>query len=252
MDEAASDVYGVMNIGPSFGLNLVVFFAALLAGDASAQPALRTFSGPDPISGFLDPHPTDILRPHLILGATEALQELRAGRRDQYAADLRALAELTAGGADTVVIQGLLPIRRGVRFPVNVRLPLDAMQTAAERVGSFIATAALSALGGNSIQALETWDDADEDSALRIAENMRSDLSVAGQGDDAALLAAATVAAFDDPDSYNTITARLNEALDTSFATDPYWGAPQADRTFLRTEVLPEGSPELRGYVTVG
>jgi hypothetical protein len=128
---------------------------------------------------------------------------------------------------------------------------MELMQTAAERIGALIAGSTFVALGGNSIQALETWDDTDEETALRIAGNMKADRSVAGQGDDAALLAGATLAAFDQPGSYDTITARLNQALDASFATDPFWGTPRPDRSFVITELLPDDSPELAGYVTI-
>lgn len=98
------------------------------------------------------------------------------------------------------------------------------MQASTQHVGSLIASSALAVLGGNSIQALETWDDSDEDTARLIAQNMTVDLPVTGQGDDAALLAGATITAFDKPGLYDTIIARLNEALDASFATDPYRG----------------------------
>src|SRR4051794_9824689 len=59
IDESASDIYGVLNIGPSFGHNLGVFFAALNAqgsGDTTGPPRIRTSSGPDQ-RGTLDPHP---------------------------------------------------------------------------------------------------------------------------------------------------------------------------------------------------
>ncbi len=253
MDEAASDVYGVMNIGPEFGLNLVAFFTALWERiKPTGNPTLRTSSGPDPRSGVLDPHPTDILRPYLIKGAIEALQALSAARRTQYADDLETLAQITAGGAATVEIQGLVPTGPSVGLRFNASLPIDLMQTAAQHVGSLIATGALQALGGNSIQALETWDDTDEDTARLIAQNMTANVAVAGQGDDAALLAGATIAAFDQPGSYDIITARLNEALDASFASDPYWGTPRPDLSFMRTKLMPKGSPELEYYLTVG
>ncbi len=75
---------------------------------------------------------------------------------------------------------------------------------------------------------------------------------MAGQGDDAALLAGATLAAFDQPGAYDTITARLDEALDASFASDPIWGTPTPDRSFVITELLPDDSPALQGFVTIG
>jgi hypothetical protein len=250
MDEAASDVYGAMNIGPGFGLNLVAFFAAMWERlKPTGKPTLRTVSGADQ-SGMLDPHPTDILRPYLVMGAVEALQGLSADRREEYSQDLQTLAQITAGGATTIGIQGRMPTGSGASLPFNATLPMDVMQASAQHVGSLIASSSLAALGGNNIQALETWDDPDEDTARLIAQNMIANISVAGQGDDAALLAGATIAAFDQPGLYDIITARLNEALDASFASDPYWGTPSADRAFIQTELMPENSPELERYLT--
>lgn len=251
MDEAASDVYGVMNIGPGFGLNLVAFFAAMWERlKPTGTPTLRTFSGADQ-SGMLDPHPTDILRPYLILGAIQALEALSADRRNGYSQDLQMLAQLTADGATTIKIQGRVPVGPSASLPVNATLPIDVMQAAAQHVGSLIASSTLTALGGNKIQDLETWDDSDDDIARSIAAAMLANTSVASQGDDAALLAGATIAAFDQPGEYDTITARLNEALDASFASDPYWGTPSPDHAFIRTRLLPENSPGLDQYLTV-
>jgi len=251
MDEAASDIYGVMNIGPEFGINLVASIAAMWERlKPTGKPTLRTLSAADK-SGMLDSHPTDILRPYLIMGATEALRALSADRRNEYSQDLQSLTQITADGATTVQIQGRIPVSPGASLPFSVALPMEVMLASAQHVGSLIASSALEALGGNSIQALETWDDSDEDTARLIAQNMTAGLSVAGQGDDAALLAGATIAAFDQPGVYDSITARLNEALDASFATDPYWGTPRPDRSFIQTELMPENSAELEHYLTV-
>jgi hypothetical protein len=252
MDEAASDVYGVMNIGPTFGLNLAVFFAAIGERDnPTGRPSLRVTSGPDE-RGVLDPHPTDILRLDLIAGATQALSGLGVGRRDSFVADLEQLRAICAPGATTITIQGLLPTGPGVGVPIRTQLPIAPMQTAARQVGNYIATAKLAALAGKSIQELETWDDTDEEASRRIADGIHGNRSVVGAGDDAALLAGATLAAFGDPSGYDVVTARLDEALDSSFASDPYWGTAMRDPILLRTVVIAEEAGELAGYVSVG
>jgi hypothetical protein len=53
-------------------------------------------------------------------------------------------------------------------------------------------------------------------------------------GDDAQLLAGATLAALNKPDTYTAINSALNDALDFSFANDPIWGTPKPDPIFLR------------------
>jgi hypothetical protein len=77
---------------------------------------------------------------------------------------------------------------------IKEKVPLRAMQLAAKKVGKFIATHRLSAYSGSSVQDIETWDDADERIATRIAQYLRSDKSVIAQGDDAQLLAGANLA----------------------------------------------------------
>lgn len=131
MDEAVADVYGLLNVGPQFALNLTAFFSALTARafiDAGRQPPplpfMRTDSlerDPDNGDFNMDEHPTDTLRIHL---------------------------------------------------------------------------------------------------------------AIAGVGDDAQLLAGATAALAADPGSYDAVTKRLNDALDTSFARDPIWGPSAPDLMF--------------------
>lgn len=251
MDEAASDVYGIMNIGPSFGANLAVFFTALIAqGSKSDSPVLRSTSGAG-ADGQLDPHPTDLLRLHLAIGAIQSLAQLDQAIRDSYVQDLQNLADWCSGGATTIELQGSLTIGTGVSRPLRVSLPIGSIQAAASQVGQFIATSKFAALGGHSIQEIETWDDNDEAAAKAIADAHQAGQSVIGAGDDAQLLAGATNALFSKPDLYDAVTAAISAALDHSFEIDPLWGKPQPDPIVFRGRVLPIGDPKLRGYVVI-
>ena len=253
MDEAASDVFGVLNIGPSFGLNLAVFFGALNAQGSRPRgnaPTLRTRSDPDQ-QGNLDPHPTDLLRLHLIVGVVESLQGLSQQRRDAYSADLLRLAEICAPGASRIELRGNILGGPGVRIPVNATganaIPLTVMQNAARRVGSFIATATLSSLGRHSIQDLETWDDADEETALRIADAIGRGASITNSGDDAQMLAGMTLALFSNASLYQSATQLINDALTSSFSHDPIFGLPHPDPAYQRVVFREEdgdGAPQ--------
>jgi hypothetical protein len=243
MDEAASDVFGVLNVGPAFGFNLAVFFGALNAQAEQPHgqaPTLRTQSGSDD-QGNLDPHPTDLLRLHLILGAVESLKGLSQQKRDEYSADLLRLAQICSPGAKSIELQGNILGGPGVRIPVNAvgskALPLSIMQDSARRVGSFITTATLTSLDKHSIQDLETWDNADEDAAQRISTAIKNNKAIANMGDDAQLLAGITLALFDAPNLYQTATKLLSDALDLSFSQDPIFGQPHADPAYLRTSL---------------
>src|SRR5262249_9820273 len=161
----ASDVYGLLNMGPEFALNLALNLITYFAGlNGDPVPSLRTDSGADE-TGQLDPHPTDILRVHLAIGVIESLVNLADSTRNQYIADLESLAVLCGHGATRVQLSGIL---REHDFMVDVQntIPLADMQEAARRVGAHIATASLKALGkdraSHGVQEIETWDDLDE------------------------------------------------------------------------------------------
>jgi hypothetical protein len=236
IDEAASDVLGVLNMGPGFALNLGVYFAAWSDRlNPTGKPILAHWnvcSGfPETTRNWLGVHPPQILRPYIAKGAVEALRGLSEDRRKQYADDMVRLTSLT-GAEDQahIILAGIGDTPLDTRWHVAERVPMKVMQASAERVGGLIAAGMFGALGGedgHSLQDLETWDDVDEDIALGIADNLKANRSVAHHGDDAALLAGANIAAFDQPDAYDTITAQLNEALSASFATDPFWGWEQ-------------------------
>ena len=238
MDEAAADIYGVMNVGPIFGHNLAVFFSALNApAGKTSSPSLRTQSGFDSNDPqkLLDPHPTDLLRLSLIQGAVQSLTGLAKGAITSYSADYDALAKICAPGATKIDIAGNVLLGPGQHVPVQASFPLADMQDAAFKAGAFIATAKFNALSQHSIQDIETWSDLDEQTAQSIATALKNNTSVAGLGDDAQLLAGANIALFADPSLYVSVTQLLNGALDESFANDPFWAKPQPDKAFYRS-----------------
>ncbi|MFM0336868.1 phosphorylase family protein [Paraburkholderia fungorum] len=236
MDEAAADIYGVLNIGPSFGLNLAllltIFIGQMRGLSPADAPTLRTDSGADD-RGVLDPHPTDILRLSLIQGAVEALTSLTLSTRQAYSDHLANLAHELAPTAREVNLTGYARVPSGESMSFDGFLPLSTLQESARSVGAMIATARLQALGGSSIQDIETWDDADENAAVTMAGRLASGVSIVGLGDDAQILAATTLAALRAPDAYDSLSMLANSALDDSFSTDPYWGSARPDKLFL-------------------
>lgn len=254
IDEATADVYGLLNIGPQFAFNLAAFFAALnerAQPGALPLPSLRTDSGADE-QMRLDPHPTDIVRLHLAIGAIENLTGLAAADKDRYIADITSLAHLCAHGATTVTLQGDIAITRDHWVRVHPSpLPLTQLQDAARRVGAFIVTAKLQTLGGHSIQDIETWDDDDEATAQGIATAFQGPANAASLGDDAQLLAGATAVLLTRPDLYDSVTQQLATALDQSFATDPIWSRLQPHVVYQRYRPLPPTSPEWQFATTI-
>ncbi|MDB5384815.1 MAG: hypothetical protein JWM11_461 [Planctomycetaceae bacterium] len=244
IDEAASDVYGLLNIGPTFAVNLSSFLTTLISqsqpGTAAAIPILRSDI---PLNGnsLLDPHPTDLLRIHLALGAVEQLHGLSVSQRTSYIEALTNLAETCAGGLTGITLTDFStrpPTPRG-------ELPLADMQDAARQVGGLIADSKLNTLNGHSIQDIETWDSSDESIAVLIQTALATDKSIAGLGDDAQVLAGATLALLDNPTpaQYDIVTRRINEALDASFDADPVFGSTLPHHSVFIAKIGATGTP---------
>ena len=158
--------------------------------------------------------------------------------RQQYIDDLTALATLCAGGATAIQLQGNLPSGSSRSSPVvqlDESIDLSVMQQGAIAVGALIANTKANALGGHNIQELETWDDLDEQAAQRIATALAAGNSVDDMGDDAQVLAGATIALSAKPKSYDQINPLIKSALTKSSNRDPIWGSPIPDATFVRT-----------------
>ena len=240
IDEAVADVYGLLNMGPTFPLNLSAFLSAFIyrsyAGTGQTPPpptSLRTSSGPsDSDRGDMDEHPTDILRLHLAIGVVESLLRLSQAAKQQYSADIAKVAELAANGATHVDLSGHVQISHSDWRQIDVRVPLSDAADAARRVGAFIATAKLGALRNKSIQDIETWDDSDESTAANIADRIQQNQSIVGAGDDAQLLAGSTIAMLSQPGLYEAATGLLEHALDDSYNSDPIYGLLSLDRMF--------------------
>jgi hypothetical protein len=254
MDEAVADVYGVLNIGPQFALNLAAFFSALNAAGAKKfnqpipqLPSLRTESGPrDPKHNDfqLDEHPTDLLRLDLAIGVIETLTGLADGAKQQYIANIRQVAIASAQGANQILLDGILPVDQHTGINLQqVKLPLADMQDAARKVGAFIATTKFAALDNHSIQDIETWDDLDEQAAQNIASKLLASEPIVNLGDDAQLLAGANAALLVNPDLYDAVTNALSDALDASFAQDPIWAPPARD-SILAPHRIPRTGPK--------
>lgn len=252
-EETFADVCGILNLGPTYGISLAAYQAAILhaiekkngfSSDSSVR--LRMWSGVPPSlrKGLsrneelppvaLDPHPTDILKLHVLIGAVENLVFLPDGQKKQYTTLLQQIAEACANGQPNIEVYGSVQDGSSDKWIRVAKgdLRLTDMQIAARRVGAYIATAELNALGRRTLQEIETWDATDEDAAQHIAKSLRQvdgekAIDLDGMGDDAHLLAGATLAFMESPEKYKRITEALMDALENSYLKDPIWGVSQ-------------------------
>lgn len=249
-EETFADVCGVLNLGPSYGISLAIYHAALLhalAEQKEFEPSsgLRMWSSripPQLLKAFpslveedlampeLDRHPTDILKLHVVLGVIDNLSFLREDQRREYITLLEDIVKDCANGQTMIQVYGTVQDGASdnwVRM-VERQLPLAKMQEAARRVGAYIATAAFDALGRQSLQTIETWDRTDESAAQTIAHSLKDKPSWIGDmGDDAHLLAGATLAFIENPNKYKAVRDALMNALEKSYLRDPVWGGSQ-------------------------
>jgi hypothetical protein len=160
------------------------------------------------------------------MGVTAQQTGLSSASKTAWLVQLQEISKEAGNGVTTIDVVDVDSGR------VVQALPLSMMAQAAQAVGDYIVTAKLNALGGHSIQDIETWDDVDEAAAQTIFAAAKAEKSLIGLGDDAQLLAGATMAFYDNPAGYDAITGVLDDALDDSFARDPVFAPPSALRIF--------------------
>jgi len=246
MDEVVADVYGLLNIGPTFAHSITAFLAAFrnfpLGGGLTipkvSMQSVSEFYSP------LDVHPTDIVRLHLAIGTIETFAGLAPATRNAYIADIKQLADLCGSGS-TVRLFGYASVDGGSSVTFNATVPLADLQESARQVGRYLATAKFAALDNHSIQEIETWDNADETRAQAVNAALAAGQPIGHLGDDAQLLAGATLRLLEAPGDYAAVTAALEAGLDQSFATDPIWSIPQAEHIlmFQSPSMIPPDPP---------
>ncbi len=237
-EEAAADVCGILNMGPSFAYGAFLFYTAL--SPMIEVPPRRPSPGKPPKlnnsgltlygSKVIDYHYAQVLMPHLLMGAIEHLYDLAPKSRFQHIDTLMQLDELCTTGQRTLDFPpgALVPASAEKNIPLQAKYDLKGMRASAHAVGAFIASAKFSALNKNSLQALETWDDADEERSQLISDRLQrgqalDDLLIddkADEFDDGCLLAGAIFALLAKPGSYADINRSLGKALELSYRTD--------------------------------
>lgn len=241
-EETGSDVCGVLNLGPAYGLGAIVFHTTVVrtardifehrspdGGDhhQTHEPILDT----QPNSQLpIDAHPIAALIPYVIIGATEKLTTLNESTKTRYISQIQKLAKTCTPYRKTVDLTDYVITDGPGRFvKFGASLPFDVLKESALAVGRHIASTKFLSLRNTPLQEIETWDDADEKVSHDIANTLANDALAlndikqenGSSPEDAQILAGAILAAFRRPDRYDIINDTIGEAFDRSYDDDP-------------------------------
>jgi hypothetical protein len=202
IDETASDVMGILNMGPAAAMGLIVYFRALNAA-YTGDEHLRS-DGPDD-----DPHPADILRGYL---AAETVGLLKFDARAKWKAALLRETE-----------KDVAPIRLGgIVVPKNV-----AIESAA-RVAKTLVQHKCHALENQPLGQIQNWRNTDERKVSFVRSVLRGQTAVAQfEAQDlyaAYVVSAATMEALDTGANLHGIFIKMMELLKILHNINPAWG----------------------------
>jgi len=153
IDETASDVMGILNMGPAPAAGMIPFFRAFLKHSNKAEKLRSTGPG-------YDEHPADILR---VMLAAAVVQGLSFRNRTLW--------------SEAILTEGLKDIDRIVIDDTVIVDPATA-QRSALIVASTLMKTSFATLANHSLQDIQDWTDHDEDivADLRDKLNKEKDL----------------------------------------------------------------------------
>jgi hypothetical protein len=202
IDETASDVLGVLNLGPAAAIGLIAYFRGIRAA-FGAGPALSNRGA------AADPHPADIVRGWL------AAETVRLLEFSGAAAWADAIARETDKDAGTINLAGHKATR------------VQAKKSAAI-LARTIATDRLAALDGHAFAEIQTWRDGDETLASKLKPSLTSQNGLPSdyaEGTYAAhVVAAAVMAALEKNAAIPVIFDRMQSVLKAMHDGNPSWG----------------------------
>ena len=202
IDETASDVLGVLNLGPAAGIGLIAYFRGINA--ALGWGAKLSSEGPSD-----DPHPADLVRGYL---AAETVRLLLFSGATAWA---NAIAAQTDKDAGKIVLAG-------------TSVTLAQAKQAAVVVAGTIATTRLDALDGHAFAEIQNWRDHDEDvvAQLKPVLTAKIDAPVSFSSDAYAahVVSAAVVLALEGAASIPLLFARMLAVMEAMHDANPSWG----------------------------
>jgi hypothetical protein len=202
IDETASDVLGILNMGPAAAIGMIAFFRGLSAA-AGSQPKLRSI-GPSS-----DPHPADILRGYLGASTTRLLSFDGA---TEWSNVIEAETD-----------KDLAPIRLG-----GILVSQEIAKKSAEIVAGAIVTSKINVLANHALIDIQDWRNRDEliVQDLRQVLTTTSPLSIELESGvfAAHVVSAATMAGLSADANLATLFSRMITVLKAMHDRNPSWG----------------------------
>ena len=202
IDETASDVLGILNLGPAAAVGVLAYFRGINAS-LGWGPVLSSEGDAD------DPHPADIVRAWL---GAEVVRHLKFKNATTWA---DALVKEIDRDAAKVVLAGM-----------NVTTA-NAKKSAAV-VAQTIASQKLNTLDGHAFDEIQNWRDRDETLIANLTDplTMAVDLPAryAGGTYAAHVVAAAVMSALKTPQAIPVIFDRMLGLLKVMHDANPSWG----------------------------
>ncbi|MFN8636445.1 MAG: hypothetical protein U0893_21565 [Chloroflexota bacterium] len=202
IDETASDVLGILNMGPAAGIGLIGFFRGLNAA-FGAGPVLRN-AGP-----LSDPHPADILRGFLAAATVRQLDFSGA-----------------AGWADVILAETKKDVKSIVLG--GKKVSAAAAQLSAEIVSKVIVSHPMVSLELHAFEEIQNWRDEDEDIVRRLKKCLTTAAPLAADLESgvyaAHLVAAATTAALAKGGNIALLMQRMLDLLKRMNDKNPSFG----------------------------
>lgn len=201
IDETASDVMGILNMGPAAAIGMVVYFRGWNA--TTDKPKLSNFGDPT------DMHPADILRGFVAASTVRMLSF--AGATDWA----KVIEDETKKDVDEIKIG-------------DISVSRDRAMRSCEIVASTIATARMAALNHHALIEIQNWRDHDEDIVRELQAKLLENAPAGGSREDgiyaAHVVAAATLTALAGKKDVKSTFKWMLKALKKMHDSNPSWG----------------------------
>ena len=202
MDETASDVLGVLNLGPAAAIGLIAYFRGI---DAALGYGPKLFS--DGLAD--DPHPADVVRAYV---SAEVVRLLLFSSAGMWA---DAIVKETDRDAGKIVLAG-------------DKVTAAQAKKSAAVVARTIAATALDALDGHAFSEIQNWRDLDELIVAKLMPSLSTAASLpatyVGGAYAAHVVSAAVMAALENAAPIPKIFERMIGVLKQMHDANPSWG----------------------------